>query len=260
MWIYIWTTEPKSIYVWTTPVKEVYVGTTKVRPSEWKPWANTVAYRPLNSTTTVKDQSWNNYNLTQTGGSFGTYNGVNCFYNGGGTTGYFTLTSGAKIPSGNASRTILMRVCPTSVSSWGSRYIFSYGYNSTTSTASYGIEIYMLAIGTISDRNYRYSDWGWYGIWKTSVANEWALLNVVVSNSTLTFYNNGVKTAGNGFSNINTTAISNTRPLKILRHYQDTGTAYQFRWYISEVIIENKARTADEILAYYNQTKGNYWL
>lgn len=32
MWIYIWTSEPKSIYVWTTPVKEVYVWTTKVRP------------------------------------------------------------------------------------------------------------------------------------------------------------------------------------------------------------------------------------
>lgn len=33
MWIFIWTSEPKSIYVWTTPVKEVYVWTTKVRPT-----------------------------------------------------------------------------------------------------------------------------------------------------------------------------------------------------------------------------------
>lgn len=34
MWLYVWTSEPKSIYLWTTPVKEVYLGTTKVRPEE----------------------------------------------------------------------------------------------------------------------------------------------------------------------------------------------------------------------------------
>jgi hypothetical protein len=37
-WIYVWTSEPKSIYVWTTPVKEVYVWTTKVRPKPMSAW------------------------------------------------------------------------------------------------------------------------------------------------------------------------------------------------------------------------------
>lgn len=31
-------------------------------------------------------------------------------------------------------------------------------------------------------------------------------------------------------------------------------------WYMSEVIIENKVRTAQEISDYYNQTKSNYWI
>jgi hypothetical protein len=31
-------------------------------------------------------------------------------------------------------------------------------------------------------------------------------------------------------------------------------------WYISNLIMESKTRTADEILAYYNLTKSNYWL
>ena len=31
-------------------------------------------------------------------------------------------------------------------------------------------------------------------------------------------------------------------------------------WYMKDIIIENKARTAQEIAEYYNQTKSNYWL
>ena len=34
----------------------------------------------------------------------------------------------------------------------------------------------------------------------------------------------------------------------------------KYIWYISNAILENKARTAQEISDYYNQTKSNYWL
>lgn len=33
-----------------------------------------------------------------------------------------------------------------------------------------------------------------------------------------------------------------------------------FVWYIGDVILEDKARTAQEVVDYYNQTKANYWL
>lgn len=260
MWIYIWTTEPKSIYVWTTPVKEVYVWTTKVRPSEWKPWANTVAYRPLNSTTTVKDQSWNNYNLTQTGGSFGTYNGVNCFYNGGGTTGYFTLTSGAKIPSGNASRTILMRTNIPETNYNYQRYFIEYWRHQD------GDAVFI--------ENHRPSSSSSYfrcsaGFWNSGYAtttdsylslNTWYSFAFVYSNTMNLYVNGTLAKSTSPTRTINTTAISSSYPLRIMKWATSTSNNYQVRWYISEVIIENKARTADEILAYYNQTKGNYWL
>ena len=31
-------------------------------------------------------------------------------------------------------------------------------------------------------------------------------------------------------------------------------------WYLSEIILENKVRTAQEIQDYYDQTKANYWI
>lgn len=37
-------------------------------------------------------------------------------------------------------------------------------------------------------------------------------------------------------------------------------TTQLFYWNLSEVILEDKSRTADEITNYYNQTKFNYWL
>lgn len=258
MSIYIWTTEPKSIYVWTTPVKEVYVGTTKVRPSEWKPWANTVAYRPLNSTTTVNDQSWNNYNLTQTGGSFGTYNGVNCFYNGGGTTGYFTLTSGAKIPSGNAVRTISLWAYTTSTDYNYQRYFIEYWRHITWNA------VYIANVKPTSSSSYvKYQA----GFWNAEYAqktnqplNTWALLTFVYSGSMNLYVDGELAESKSSSTSINTTAISSSYPLRIMKWATSTSNNYQVRWYISEVIIENKARTADEISAYYNQTKGNYWL
>jgi hypothetical protein len=36
--------------------------------------------------------------------------------------------------------------------------------------------------------------------------------------------------------------------------------SYYFDWKISEFIIENQARTAQEVADYYNQTKSNYGL
>ena len=50
-------------------------------PREWKPWANTIAYYPLTSVSTVNDMSGNNKTLTNYNNvQFWTYNGVDCCY------------------------------------------------------------------------------------------------------------------------------------------------------------------------------------
>ena len=40
----------------------------------------------------------------------------------------------------------------------------------------------------------------------------------------------------------------------------NSSEIYYMWWNASEFILENKVRTAEEILAYYNNTKANYWL
>ena len=88
-WIYVWTSEIKSIYVWTTPVKEVYLWDTKIRPTtvdtpwiywngnlwlisfseDWTTW-HTIADKNIGATSTDITSSssywnyyqrWNNY-------------------------------------------------------------------------------------------------------------------------------------------------------------------------------------------------------
>lgn len=62
MSIFLWDSEPNKIYVWSNEVSAVFVWDTQVRPSGWKPWANTIAYWKLE--TDGADYSWNGYNLT----------------------------------------------------------------------------------------------------------------------------------------------------------------------------------------------------
>lgn len=229
----------------------IYVGTTKVRPTWRQPWVNTVAYRPLNSTTTVNDKSGNGYNLTQTWGSFGTYNGVNCFYNGWSTTGYFELTSWANIPTGNTDRTILLWAYPTGYSSSYARCFFRYGTSSTGKWVELDIS---------SSGKYRALSGTTVITWGTFSTSAWSLLTFTTTWNTFSLYANGVLQGSNSAGTIDTAAISSSYPLRLMRLNTSTSNSYQVRGYISEVIIENKTRTADEIAAYYNQTKSNYWL
>ena len=60
-----------------TELKNAYIGE---YPERWQPWANTVAYYPLTSTTTVNDLSGNGYTLSthDTLPTFWIYQWVDC--------------------------------------------------------------------------------------------------------------------------------------------------------------------------------------
>lgn len=218
---------------------------------KWQPWTNTVAYRPLTSTTTVNDQSWNNYTLTQTGGSFTTLDGVDCFYNGWSTTGYFTLSSAPLIPIWNADRTISLWARPSNYSTSYTRYFIRYWAAGTS------WQWVWLATNT----NWKYSaSVYWTSIyWDIMTADAWVLLTFTSSWNTFNFYVNGVlvwtKTA-----TINTSAITSSLPLRLMRSHDTNSSSYQVRWYLSEVIIEDKTWTATEIANYFNSNKAKYWL
>lgn len=205
-----------------------------------EPWANTIAYYPLNSTTTNTDQSWHWNTLTNQWAVFWTYGGVNCA-NTTGKSLYWGITN---LPTWNSARTISVWANAQASSSWMA--IYWYGNNSTHKRC--------VAYRTTSS---------WWAIYfshynddiVTSVAmntNKWYLLTYTYDGTTAKWYINWALAWSVSIS-------LNTASSNLVISWWGAGNE-TFTGYISEFILENKARTADEISKYYNWTKANYWL
>jgi len=85
--------------------------------------------------------------------------------------------------------------------------------------------------------------------------NSWHYITCIADWTTMYFYVDGVLKDSTSFSYSTVTLdafnIWNQIFNEIPRHWM---------WYLSEIIIEDKARTAQEIAGYYNQTKWDYWI
>ncbi len=206
------------------PLKNAYIGEYRV------PGENTIAYYPLTSETTVNDLSWNNRNLTNYNGvAFGTYAGVDC--------SYFAWNKMILYNSSFPAR-------------WTSSWTFSCWVYTTSNTRQAVIVLWNTAATVLFIKLYN-----WY-IDGTSVEvspNNWHNIVYTVWNNTLKMYIDGVEQ----YSSSSYT-ISNTASIWLGRAtYQDTENLY---WYLSQVIVENQVRTAEQVAWYYNQTKSQYWI
>lgn len=244
MSIYIWNSEIKNIYVWTTPVKEVYVWTTKVRPAWWQPWANTLLYLPLNSTDTYLDKSWNSISTTNNWVTFWTYQWVDCgSFNGSSNRidcGNITFTNTTTILAwvyrnpkswSQFNRIIDFRSSDTNV--------YQYWY----STNSWYIWYYQRSLDILKHNWYTYtSQWvlTWITVWWWTVHRFIKGNNIDVDNSY-------------SWSN----AWFTTTVAKV---WANINNNEYWSWGISELIMEKKTWTMDEIAWYYNQTKSKYWI
>jgi hypothetical protein len=244
MSIYVWASEIKNIYVWTTPAKEVYVGATKVRPSWWKPGANTIAYYPLTSTSTVNDQSGNNYNLTNNWSvTFGTQWWVDCATFS--WSNYLSRTSSLFTWNPTFTYNVWLRQTSTHSSTENIVAIWS-GY----STNSFIMWIK-------SSWNILYT-WWWTNdrdTWYTPPLNTWINLWVTYASNVIRVYINWTQI----FSD---TLTSFTIPSTSTNIWTWVGwsSSPKFIWNMSNTIFENKQWTATEISDYYNWTKSKYWL
>ena len=240
MWVYIYQS-------WIeTPMQNDYIG-----EYWWKPWANTLAYYPLTSTTTVNDMSGNNKTLTNQGGVFWTYNGVDCVYcwnswivrNDTVTTAYIWQTS--------------------TMSAWVSRATWNSsecwigtGYNNWPYYNKY-VSLSMLLQAT----RVRFWCW-WWNAWHDldysviTTENHWYhLVQTFASDGTRKCYFNWTLVG-----TWNQIIEQNISWFSIVGSKWGASEQYYWNWYASEIIIENKTWTDAEILDYYNQTKANYWL
>lgn len=224
------------------PLKNAYIGE-YVR----EPGANTLAYYPLTSSTTVNDQSWNNRNLTNNWTSFGVYSGVDC--------AYFSNTQSKKLYwnlplTWNKSFTISAWVNRSGVvtTEWSQIFLLW-----PINTSGYCLWV-ALSGGSFK---YQYYTWGNDKVSDiVSQINTWEMVTVTNNTSTVSLYINGVLAKQWALTfNINTTDFT-IWSWNVVRN----GSYQPFYWLMSELLVESVVWTSDDIIRYHNKTKANYWL
>jgi len=229
-------TKVSSVYIWNWDSTA-----TKIRPVWWQPWANTIAYYPLTSTDTVNDLSWNGYNLTNSNVTFWTYAWVSCAsFN---WSNWKLTASITTIPQWSNPRTTSVWIYYSGAAGksimwyWANRT--RYGCWEMRRWSSSG-DWYMFSAYYIDENT------------AVQTMNTWLLFTVTYDGSIIKQYINWeLKKTSTAY----TLATSGTN-FEIWNPY---NTSY-FQWYASNAIIENKARTAQEVADYYNSTKWNYLL
>ena len=191
----------------------------------WQPWVNTLAYYPLTSSSTVNDQSWNNYTLTNSWVTFTTLGWVDCANFD--WSSWLYNTSFAII--GTWDFTLSLRGCPTSNSQW----MWLFVWNSLTDVVINSVN------GYIQDTS------------APTPLNTWTYITFTRSSWNLHIYSNWTEYVDTAFSNdIQSNLYMWKRP---------NNTLY-LSWWLSECIVEDRAWTATEITDYFNETKANYWI
>lgn len=207
----------------------------------WQPWANTVAYYPLD--TDFNDASSNNYNLTNSWWVITTLDWVACAYYDG------SSHSATATPTFTGTRTLSCWWNPASTS--GVMWIIVTGnlYNNNekwwtqqNSWVLWGSE--WRTTNQSVNSNITVTTWTWYYV-VTTIEN-WTEAKIYV---------NGV--LANTLTRNN--PIQNSYWLAVGSNFSDLFSE-PATWYISNAIIEDKARTAQEVSDYYNLTKWNYWI
>lgn len=211
----------------------------------WQPWVNTVAYYPLTSSSTVNDLSGNSYTLTNGWNvTFWTQQWVDC------ATFNWTLASVLTQSS------ISFNAFPTYTAS-------VWMYITWTSGKYQTIYVIGASGGTWALWSwFRYNTW--LCIWSRHPAYEsvrrwninWAwhlLTNVVNWSSSIQYLDwQQYQTLTNSLTDTQT-VLSLWAPNGF--HYDDDLT-----WYLSNFILENVSRSAQEVADYFELTKWAYWI
>ena len=224
-------------------LKNAYIG-----EYGWKPWSNTVAYYPLTATTTVNDQSGNSRNLTNTNVTFWTNQWVSC-------------------ASFNWTDSKLNYSSFYNLSQWD--YAINLRAYKLTQTQN---DAYIVDMWTHSSSykgqslvveydNNRLRFAFWYDDCDASVnpSNQWTNICCQYKKSTNEqfLYVNWV--LNNSRTATNTHLLQNLNLCICGNVISTSQINYCWKWYLSNLIFENKLWTATEVQNYYNKTKSNYW-
>lgn len=203
----------------------------QVRPDTWwQPWANTMLYLPMEDD--FIDATWNN-TMSNSGATIVDLNWVKCGY-----FNYNRLTCSAS-PSNKKDITMSVWI---NYSSW--YWIIWSNHSNISSWDCFNL-----------NNNGKISYWCYTGSrptiqYATTLAtNTW----LHVCKSWDKIYLNWIQVAQNS-------SIADFVQGYSYTIWQQNSGANSYIWYMSKLIVEDKARTAQEIADYYNNTKNIYWI
>lgn len=221
-------------------VKNIYLG-----EPWWSPGENTVLYMPFNND--LLDHSNNNIQFTNTNTVLEN------------NTAYFNGSANLI----NSSFTTYLNQAPFTCSVRVKSKTFNDGWWIVSATKwSYSTRNWWNIAQIYNNWNkYRAEMTAWWSsatrqIFTLMNLNEWDLLTYVKTTTELKFYKNAVLVDS---QSANTGNFQNEFSIWQWRwNTSNTSEWKYFNWWMSELILESKGRTAEEIENYYNQIKSNY--
>lgn len=217
----------------------------QIRPAWWKPWANTLLYFPLENdaidvvNSVSLTSSWTTNYTTVGWVKSAEFTKLNWLYN----------NNVAVLPQWDVAKTISMWTYIKG-KNIGRYWFVMFWTNSSWAT-------FWISWKENTD-NICLSRWWSISSEYTPSQNTW--INLVCTYDTTNkwrLYSNGNQTP---VITWNTTAPTQWTSIYVWASIWNTETRQTMYWNLSNVIIENKVRTAQEVEDYYNQTKWNYWL
>ena len=222
---------------------------------KWKPWSNTMAYRPLEENGNDYSSNWNNltnfawvtFSTLSSWKKYAifsgteTWNTCKAYTSSTSTTNYWTFSVWAK-PENN----------------WNNHYFMFTSWSQTSTSVNFRLitawaSTYQVASNSSNHTFSSYSS-------SVSPINDWNWHHFVVtiSASTISLYIDNVLKG----STTNSTPNETGTGVMSLWTYVDTGgtSDFWYKWWFSEAIFEKSIWTTDDISSYYNKTKKNYWL
>ena len=224
-----------NIYLWSNLIAEWNCW-------QWRPWANTLAYYPLNNTTTIYDMkwwTWTKYNLTAYW-NWISYNNLWVTL----SNSYFSWST--IIPSWWPF-TISLR-CKVGSNEW---CLQQFNSNTDNTAITLGSSFY----------NNNNSYWFSWSKWQNDWFVTWHNVDTIWHNIIYVYQSWKIKYSidWNEYEQARTITTTSPNYFRIWRWWELNSSIIMNWWSISEVIIENKAWTSEEKLNYFNCAKSNYW-
>lgn len=239
-----------------TELKNAYIGDYR-----WQPWANTLLWLPLNSTDLLADKSWNNRDTsTNSGMTLSTQQWVSC-YKVWTTWGINLGTSAvSRIRPSTNEFTFNLRIYVDNTTSpnrcyfeWAiyNQYRLYLGREYNTKKPRFLVKKNNSDVMTVMNN----------AAWN----NKWSLITFTINNWTVNFYIDWVLDShfpitwvDNNWFGTWTSTSEQWIWLFNIRDWLSSWSAANC--YVSNCIMEDKSRTAQEISDYFNTIKADYWL